>query len=845
MKRQLPCADWSAVAAPFTLFNLNFPKCLAALALFVGLFSQTPLAGQACSGTPNAGTSAATVNPACQGSQTQVFSVGADSQDDLLYQWQESTDGGGSYTNIPAATGTSIIFIPQDLEDMNFRCVVTCPASGQVAMSVPVDITPYLPPDYFYADDDGDTFGNPNNSVQACSVPAGYVTNSGDCNDSNASVFPGAPEICGNNLDDNCNGQTDEDNTSPTITCPANATIPASPGLCTAVWIPVEYPNVSDNCSGTVTTSNDCFTGNPFSGTLATTWTATDASGNTATCIQLVTVIDVEAPVLSSCPANISATACGTAVSWNSPFASDNCGVPTLASNFPSGTVFPSGTSTVLYTAVDASGNNSTCSFIVEVPYEVEFFIDLDGDTYGNPANSQLACSAPSGYVSDNSDCNDANANVHPGAADFCNGLDDNCNGQIDENTVTVSSFTKTIPNCFGSADGTIRANPSSGTGPYTYLWNNGANTRTATGLVAGTYTVTVTNAFGCTATGTATLNQPTLLSAGMTKVNPLCFGGANGTATASSSGGTSPKTYAWSSGTTTATATGLTAGTYTVTVTDARGCTATASGTLTNPTQMTLTMSSVSPNCYGDATGKITVTVAGGTNPKTYFWNFGGTTATITGLSAGTYTVTATDAKGCTASMAATLVNPPVLQIVSIASAPSGSLYKVTVTAAGGTGTKKYRRSTGALTWSAQQSSNVFLNVASGNYTFQVLDSKLCVASLSQIIPVPVSKPDGNPTAGQLDFGENAARPLAFDLAPNPTSESVHLRFSENDVPQAEITVLDALGRTVLHLKINPQTEGGDVLLPTEKLPDGAYQIVVWLADGRRAAKTLVVAKG
>jgi hypothetical protein len=127
----------------------------------------------------------------------------------------------------------------------------------------------------YYGDADGDGYGNTSNSTQACSQPQGYVSNNTDCDDSNASVHPGATEVC-NGIDDNCNGQVDEG--------------------------------------------------------VTTTW-----------------------------------------------------------------------------------------------------YQDNDGDTYGNPAVSQQACSQPSGYVSDNTDCNDSNASVHPGATEVYNGIDDNCNGQIDE----------------------------------------------------------------------------------------------------------------------------------------------------------------------------------------------------------------------------------------------------------------------------------------------------------------------------------------------------------------------------------------------------------------------------
>ncbi|PCH98751.1 MAG: hypothetical protein COB85_01045, partial [Bacteroidetes bacterium] len=164
----------------------------------------------------------------------------------------------------------------------------------------------------------------------------------------------------------------------------------------------------------------------------------------------------------------------------------------------------------------------------------------------------------------------------------------------IDSQTLTEPlALTATIsvtndPLCNGgTGDATVSA--GGGTGTLTYSWSpTGGTTATGTGLLAGTlYTVTVTDANGCTATATVTLSEPTVLAASITgTTDPLCNGGT-GDATVTASGGTTTYTYAWSpTGGTGATGTGLLAGTlYTVTVTDANGCTTTATVTLSEPT--------------------------------------------------------------------------------------------------------------------------------------------------------------------------------------------------------------------------------------------------------------------
>src|SRR5690606_22277828 len=142
---------------------------------------------------------------------------------------------------------------------------------------------------------------------------------------------------------------------------------------------------------------------------------------------------------------------------------------------------------------------------------------------------------------------------------------------------------------CFGGNNGEAIATVTNGTAPYTYSWNdvNNQTTPTATGLVAGTYEVTVTDANNCTTTTNVTIAEPTLLEASIALtnvVNVSCFDGNNGEATVTVTNGTAPYTYLWNDATaqTTATATGLAAGTYTVTVSDANNCTTTTNVTVT-----------------------------------------------------------------------------------------------------------------------------------------------------------------------------------------------------------------------------------------------------------------------
>ncbi|HPB26575.1 MAG TPA: gliding motility-associated C-terminal domain-containing protein, partial [Bacteroidales bacterium] len=219
---------------------------------------------------------------------------------------------------------------------------------------------------------------------------------------------------------------------------------------------------------------------------------------------------------------------------------------------------------------------------------------------------------------------------------------------------------------CFGNATGSATVTANAGTSPYTYLWSTtpAQTAATATGLVAGSYNVTVTDANGCSTLATTVITQPAgALNAAITaQTNVLCFGNATGSATVTANAGTSPYTYLWSStpAQTTATATGLVAGSYNVTVTDANGCTTAVSVIITQPQLLTANVTNyINESCVGMQDGMAMVTVNGGTQPYHYNWSNGFNTATISGLSAGNYSVSVTDNNGCIATASITLTAP------------------------------------------------------------------------------------------------------------------------------------------------------------------------------------------
>jgi len=236
-----------------------------------------------------------------------------------------------------------------------------------------------------------------------------------------------------------------------------------------------------------------------------------------------------------------------------------------------------------------------------------------------------------------------------------------------------LSATTSTTDATCGSADGTATATPANGPAPYTYLWSDGQTTATATNLAAGSYSVTITDAGGCSEVISGIIvenpNSPvssTTVTSNYNGAEISCNGASDGEATASATGGVAPYGYLWSDGQTTATATNLSAGTYSVTVTDASSCSSVSSVTITEPSAIASTDVVTDVTILGGSDGAVDLTVSGGTSPYTYLWSNGATTEDISGLTAGTYTCTITDANGCTENVSVT-VNDGVASLVDV----------------------------------------------------------------------------------------------------------------------------------------------------------------------------------
>ena len=284
----------------------------------------------------------------------------------------------------------------------------------------------------------------------------------------------------------------------------------------------------------------------------------------------------------------------------------------------------------------------------------------------------------------------------------------------------------QTNVSCNGGNNGS--ATVSAGSGSYTYDWTPNApvgdNAATASGLTAGTYTVTVTTSCGLSSTVSVTLTEPGAVTATTTQTNVLCNGATTGSAGVNLSGGTAPYTYVWSNGSTAQSVCGLAAGNYSVTIKDANNCSIIKNFSITQPAALEASTSQTDVSCFGGNSGAAGVMPTGGVAPYTYLWSNGSTAQNISGLTQGNYTVTISDANNCSITRSINITQPS--ELTASTAQTNTTCYgtatgTATITVSGGTGSYAYLWSpSGATTETAT-------GLAAGTHTVTVTDDSGC----------------------------------------------------------------------------------------------------------------------
>ena len=468
----------------------------------------------------------------------------------------------------------------------------------------------------------------------------------------------------------------------------------------------------------------------------------TDANGCTA--IGNISVPSANGPVLSvsssnniTCPSGndggISINVAGGATPYT--YSWSNGGVGNSINLLAAG----------IYTLTVTDNNSCSSSIIVNLTEPIGFsFVDVSNSAHCGQADGDLTITASGGtspYTyswSNGASGSNQISNIVNGTYTVTVSDVNGCTAISSGVIVDVPAPTITLNNsfdasCFGGADGRIRVNVVGGVPPYNLLWSNGAVGLLNNNIAAGTYTVTVTDAVGCTASFQSSISEPTAINLIPSSTLAIC-GSANGSASVVANGGTGGYAYAWSPiGGNGASAANLGAGSYTVVVTDANGCTEQMNvnvGSSNGPSTVVLLQTDVS--CNGGNDGALTISVNGGATPYVYAWSASGSGTSGVGLTAGNYSVTVTDANGCSSMVSATINEPTALSTVpnSYTSHCGQGDGGADILVNGGTPVYAYTWSTGTSV------NNTLSNVPAGSYTVTVSDANGCTFATTVTIP-------------------------------------------------------------------------------------------------------------
>ena len=379
---------------------------------------------------------------------------------------------------------------------------------------------------------------------------------------------------------------------------------------------------------------------------------------------------------------------------------------------------------------------------------------------------------------------------------------------------------------CKGDSTGAIVMALSGGLPPFDFVWSNGASTLQTDSLPAGTYTLTATDFLGCVTTSAViSITQPANgLQIVLDEILHDKCGDGGGAIFLEVPGGTPPVTYQWSNNEQTASITGLSAGQYQLTATDQTGCVKVSPvyeiQALAPAIQIFGTVGDVL--CHGGNTGTISIAASGGTPAYNYFWNNAQSGPNLSGLAAGNYTLTLTDAAGCFKFSSFTVGEPPVLSATWSADSSAGG-WTLTLDVSGGIGPYD-------IQWSAStggQTGPVASGLDPGYYSVSVTDANGCLLALE----IPVG------TVGT----EQPDAISSLQLSPNPASGWTTLTVQLERPMAMGVAVFNHLGQVIM----TQETKAGEtrhaLTIETGTLPDGAYWISVVAENGQRKMLRLV----
>lgn len=425
-------------------------------------------------------------------------------------------------------------------------------------------------------------------------------------------------------------------------------------------------------------------------------------------------------------------------------------------------------------TVTDANGCSATSNITLTQPVPLSLTASVSSDYNGqdiscNGANNGSAATTVAGgtmpydYIWSTSPVQTTPTAVSLGAATYTVNITD-ANGCPGSAVITLmepaalfsiasatSAYNGFNISCNGASDGTVNMTTTGGTMPYQFLWSTGATTEDLSGLTAGMYSASITDANGCAATASLSLSEPAVLSAAINVVSNYngfgvsCFNSSDGAIDITVSGGAGGYTYSWSNGASSQDLSGLSSGSYSVTVTDGNNCITAMNAVLTQPAGLLIAVDGISyyngfnVSCYNSIDGSIYLTTTGGVAPYTYLWNTGALTEDLSVIPEGVYFNTITDANNCVTFFGATLIEPAPLVSTMVTSAFGD--YNVSCNGLTD-GAINLNVTGGAMpynyAWSTAASTEDISGLGAGTYSVSIADLNGCTIAASATITEP-----------------------------------------------------------------------------------------------------------
>ena len=454
------------------------------------------------------------------------------------------------------------------------------------------------------------------------------------------------------------------------------------------------------------------------------------------------------------------AAGCDSIVTLNLTINNSNTGTDTQTAcdtyTWIDGNTYTSSTSTPTFTLVNAAGCDSIVTLNLTINTISASSIITDASCGASDGIIDLTVSGgvtPYIFLWSDASANEDLTNVIAGTYDITITDSNSCTFTSSYQILNLGSITIDITSstnvlCNGSSTGLVDISVSGGATPYSFIWSNFEITEDLSGLLAGIYSVTVTDNNSCQAISTVTISEPLAVDVTSIITDASC-GSSDGAVDITVTGGVSPYSFLWSNASTSEDLTAVSAGIYYITVTDVNACANTFSFTINNTGAPTIDVTNVvNVLCIGSADGSIDITVSGGVTPFTYTWSNSETTEDISGLFAGVYDVTVTDSNSCQSSTSITVTEPAIILVnetITNISCSTGLLGSIELTVSGGVSPYQFAWSNGATT-------SFISDLSVGAFSYTVTDANLCTSTnFVNIISEPYAKITG---VAQSTFG-------------------------------------------------------------------------------------------